>query len=115
MEMPLKEINMQSNLGELFKDEAFGWEHSFWLKKLAIELFTLFHAEPLAEVAAKQSQFSAAMIPLLVKVLLNAKCSNHRIALNEGIGNFFMKNFNHLSGQAMEVGISWEYRIFPTQ
>lgn len=114
MEVPLKGINMQSDLGELFEDEAFGWEHSYWVKKLAIELFTLFQAEPLAEVAAKQSQFSAAMIPLLVKVLLNAKCTNHRIALNEGIGKFFIKNFNHLSGQAMEVGISWEHRILLT-
>lgn len=102
-ELPLKENNKQSNLAELFETEAFGWTHSFWVKKLAIELFELFEAEPLAQVAAKQTPFSTAMIPLLVKVLLTTKIPNHHKMLNDGMGRFFAKCFAHLTGEAMEV------------
>lgn len=102
-ELPLKQNNNKSNLSKLFEDEAFGWQHSFWVKKLAIELFTMFEADPLAQVAAKQTQFSAAMIPLLVKVLLTTKNSDHRVTLNYGMSQFFSNSFKELSAVRSQV------------
>lgn len=93
--------NRPTNLAKLFEDECFRWNHADWVKKLAIELFTLFDAKPLAQVAAKHTQFSTAMIPLLIKVL--TKYADHCKNLNIGINRFFSKSFSAISDEQMEV------------
>lgn len=110
-DMPLKPNDNQSNLAELFEDEAFQWKHSYWVKKLAIELFTLFDGESFAQVAAMQTPFSTAMIPLLVKVLLSIKQSNHRATLNAGIDCFFSKTSTTLTAERMEVSLLIEVKF----
>lgn len=102
-ELPSKQSNRPSNLAELFEDESLRWNHADWVKTLAFELFTLFDAEPLAQVAAKQTLFSTAMIPLLVKVLLTTENAAVSKSLNIGVNRFFSKSFSELLGERMEV------------
>lgn len=102
-ELPSKQNSRQPNLAELFDDESLRWNHADWVKKLAIELFTLFDAEPLAQVAAKQTLFSTAMIPLLIKVMLTTENAVACESLNIAINRFFSKSFSELLGERMEV------------
>lgn len=97
-QLPLRQSDQQLNFEKLFSDDAFRTEHSIWVKSLATELFELFSGGPLAQIAAKEVQFSTVMIPLLIKVLLNTKESSHQITLNIAINRFFAKTFGKLSG-----------------
>lgn len=103
-ELPLQPSDQQPlDFESLFSDNAFRKSHSFWVKSLAIELFTMFSGNALAEVAAKQTQFSTVMIPLLVKVLLTTTNANHKQALNTAINRFFAKTFERLTTTQNEV------------
>lgn len=103
-ELPLQPSEQQPlDFESLFSDNAFRKSHSFWVKSLAIELFTIFSGNALAEVAAKQTQFSTVMIPLLVKVLLTTKNANHKQTLNMAINRFFAKTFERLTANQNEV------------
>lgn len=75
-QLPLKKSEHHLDFDKLFNDEAFHSTHAVWVKNLAIELFTLFDNEPLAQVAATQTSFSTAMAPSLVKVLLSTNNGN---------------------------------------
>lgn len=97
-QLPLRQSEQQLNFEKLFSDDAFRTEHSIWVKRLATELFELFSGGPLAQIAAKEVQFSTVMIPLLIKALLNTKESSHQITLNIAINRFFAKTFGKLSG-----------------
>lgn len=101
--LPLKQKQHQLDLAKLFNDDAFTSMHSYWVKSLAIELFTLFDGKTLAEVAAQQTQFAVAMIPLLVKTLLTTKNQSHHQALNTAINLFFSMNFTKLSSDQNQV------------
>lgn len=101
--LPLKQKQQQLDLAKLFNDNAFTSVHSYWVKSLAIELFTLFDGDSLAEVAAKQTPFAVAMVPLLVKALLTTRNSNHHQTLNAAIDLFFSKNFTQLSTDQSQV------------
>ncbi|XP_055323121.1 serine/threonine-protein kinase ATM isoform X2 [Sitodiplosis mosellana] len=97
-ELPLHQSDQQQlDFEKLFSDNAFRKAHSFWVKSLAIELFTLFSGDPLAQVAAKQTQFSTVMIPLLIKALLTTKNAGHKQTLNTAINRFFAKTFERLT------------------
>lgn len=100
---PLKQTENQSNLAQLFQDDAFSYSYSFWVKSLAIELFKLFESESLAKVAATQTPFAVSMIPLLVKALLLTKNNANHDVLNTGVNLFFSKHFTKLSTVPMEV------------
>lgn len=100
---PLKQIDKPLDLTKLFNDDAFSETHSYWVKRLAIELFTLFDGESLAQVASKQTQFSVSMIPLLVKALLMTKNKAYHDSMNAAVDLFFSKNFEKLSTESMEV------------
>lgn len=103
-ELPLQPSEQQPlDFESLFSDNAFRKSHSFWVKSLAIELFTIFGGTALAEVAAKQTQFSTVMIPLLIKVLLTTKNANHKQTLNTAINKFFAKTFERLTTNQNEV------------
>lgn len=102
-QMPLNQNEQTLDLEKLFSDNGFCSKHTFWVKSLAIEMFTLFGSEPLAQVAAKQSQFSTAMVPLLFKALLTTNNSAHLCSLNSAINVFFSKTLETFNADAMEV------------
>lgn len=104
-QLPLKQRDDEFALMDLFKDDAFAKAHSFWVKSLAIELFKFFGGESLASVAAQQTPFSVAMIPLLIKTLLTTKNKNHNDALNTAVNRFFSKTFERLVTEPMEVRV----------
>lgn len=54
MELPFKQPKGQLNLSKWFDETAFMNGHSVWIKNIAIELFTFFECEYLAELAAMQ-------------------------------------------------------------
>lgn len=95
-QLPLKQQTCDFGLLELFSDVAFAKAHSYWVKSLAIELFKFFGGDSLALVAAKQTPFSVAMIPLLIKALLTTKNENHIDALNKAVNRFFSKTFERI-------------------
>ncbi|XP_031619505.1 serine/threonine-protein kinase ATM [Contarinia nasturtii] len=96
-QIPLKLSENNLDFEKLFNDNAFHSSHSIWVKQLAVELFTLFGNEPLAHVAAKQTSFSTAMVPLLIKTLLTTKNANYYRTLEKAIKSFFQKTFENLS------------------
>lgn len=100
---PLMQRADQLDLTKIFNDVAFSKSHSYWAKSLAIELFTLFRAESLAQVAATQTPFAVAMIPLIVKVLLMTKSQTYHDALNTAVNRFFSENFKSFSSHSLEV------------
>lgn len=100
-ELPLHQNEQQLNFEKLFSDDAFRNTHSFWVKSLAIELFTLFNGEPLSEVAAKQTQFSMVMVPLLIKTVLATNNASYHKTLSTAINRFFAKTFEKLSGETV--------------
>lgn len=112
-DLPLCQSDHQLDLEKLFSDDAFRNEHGFWVKSLAIELFTLFKSDPLAQIAAKQTQFSTAMIPLLIKALLTTKNPGHHKALNAAVNRFYAKTFEKLSGTGEQVDQEFFSCIYP--
>lgn len=54
MELPINRPKGQLNLSKWFDETAFMNGHSIWIKNIAIELFTFFECEYLAELAAMQ-------------------------------------------------------------
>lgn len=98
-QLPLKQKNEEHNFEQRFSDAAFKSTHSFWVKSLAIDLFTHFESEPLAGIAAKQTQFSTAMVPLLFKTVLTTENATKHQALNEAINLFFSKTFDKLNAK----------------
>lgn len=103
MELPLKEQAQQLDILKLFNDDAFAKAYSFWVKSLAIELFKFFDGESLASVASKQTLFSVAMVPLLIKTLLTTKNKDNHDALNTAVNLFFSKTFEKLSVETAEI------------
>lgn len=54
LELPFNQPKGQLNLSKWFDDTPFHSTHSIWIKNIAIELFTFFECEYLAELAAMQ-------------------------------------------------------------
>lgn len=102
-QLPLKQSDQLLDFDKLFSEDGFRSKYTFWIKSLAIELFTLFGSEQLAQVAAKQSQFSTAMVPLLVKTLLATKNVTHRQTLITAINQYFSKTYEALTENSMMV------------
>lgn len=102
-ELPLKNQDVNLDLLKLFSDDEFEKGHTFWVKSLAILLFTFFDGETLALVASKQTTFSVSMVPLLIKALLTTMNRSHCDALKGAIDRFFAHNFRKLTSESMEV------------
>lgn len=105
-DLPLKNQNGNLDLLKLFSDDAFKKGHTFWVKSLAIELFTFFDGASLASVAALQTSFAVSMVPLLIKALLTTTNKSHCNALKKAVDLFFAQNFNKLTSESMEVIIT---------
>lgn len=94
--LPLCQGNNELNFDELFSDGAFRNTHAYWVKSLAIKLFTVFSGKPLDQVAETQTQFSTVMVPLLIKVVLTTKNRKYYRTLSNAISLFFTKTFEKL-------------------
>lgn len=102
-QLPLEQQSRNLDLLKLFNDDNFIKPFSYWVKSLAIELFTFFNNETLASVASKQTLFSVSMVPLLVKALLTTKNKKHYDELNTAVKLFFSKTSGTLAAEPMEV------------
>lgn len=111
-ELPLSPSQDTLDLEKLFTDDAFNSTHPIWVKSLAVELFTLFGSDALAQVAAKQTKFATAMVPLLTKALLTTTNTDHHRTLEKVMKLFFRKTFENVGINKAEVRNYFDVRFW---
>lgn len=89
---PLQKTDQPLNLMSIF-ESIDSLSYSAWIKKLSILLFDLFDDKYLQAVAARQTSFAEAVLPLLVKITLSLGNGDYNNQLAAMIKTFFQNHY----------------------